>query len=65
MTRKKSANGNGKSHGNASVAAEILDRIQGKESTFEMDFEKAGLKLGGERWLEATGTVRLSAVLLR
>lgn len=63
MASKKRANGNGRAHANG--MAEVLDRIQGKESTLELDFEKVGLRLGRDRWLQATGSVRLSAVLLR
>lgn len=65
MAKKKTANGNGRAHANGPVAVEILDRIQGKESALELDFEKAGLKFGRDRLLEATGSIRLSAVFLR
>lgn len=61
MASKKTRNG----RANGSAMAEVLDRIQGKESTLSLDFEKVGLRLGGDRWLQATGSVRLSAVLLR
>lgn len=65
MATKKAASGNSRARTNGSMVAQLLDRIQGKESTLELDFEKVGLKLGGDPWLQATGTVRLSAVLLR
>lgn len=63
MASKKAANGRARANG--ALVTEVLDRIQGKESALTLDFEKVGLKFGGDRWLQATGSVRLSAVLLR
>ncbi len=65
MASKKKMNGNGRARANGSSVAEVLDRIQGKESTLSLDFEKVGLRFGRDQWLQATGSVRLSAVLLR
>ncbi len=61
MASKKKANG----RADRPAVADVLDRVQGKESALELDFEKVGLKFGRDQWLQATGTVRLSAVLLR
>ncbi len=65
MASKKTGDAKVRARTNGALVTEVLDRIQGKESALTLDFEKVGLRLGEDRWLQATGSIRLSAVLLR
>lgn len=52
-------------HKSTSPIAEFVDRVSGKESVLETEFNKVGIRFGEDQVLGLTGGVSLKLLFLR